>query len=258
MSKVRFPIYHVIWILAIIGLLLMKPMFRAINVPLVFIFLPFIVVGWAMVVYGALYWRAKSFIVVTESSVRQSANLLTPLAETDLGGDPFPPMTLQLVGGAAWKGGAISDKDALLVRKSAVERLGKRTLLIYSPTQPLPGELLLGLAPAEADQAIRASHSGFVAKAGAGSMLHFSLLDSLHGIDSQKLRAEQAFIIDTIATPMAHTRVKIYQGPDYYIKKIRGLASAIRRETPREKFGGFFKSSADAEAAAAADKERVK
>src|SRR3990167_3285181 len=258
MSKVRFPIYHVIWILAIIGLLLMKPMFRAINVPLVFIFLPFIVVGWAMVVYGALYWRAKSFIVVTESSVRQSANLLTPLAETDLGGDPFPPMTLQLVGGAAWKGVAVSDKDVLLVRKSAVERLGRKTLLVYSPTQPLPGELLLGLAPAEADQATRASHSGFVAKAGAGSMLHFSLLDSLHGIDSQKLRAEQAFIIDTIATPMAHTRVKIYQGPDYYIKKIRGLASAIRRETPREKFGGFFKSSADAEAAAAADKERVK
>jgi|SRR3990167_2570932 len=262
MSKVRFPIYHVIWILAIIGLLLMKPMFRAINVPLVFIFLPFIVVGWAMVVYGALYWRAKSFIVVTESSVRQSANLLTPLAETDLGGDPFPPMTLQLVGGAAWKGGAISDKDALLVRKSAVERLGKRTLLIYSPTQPLPGELLLGLAPAEADQAMRAAHSGFVAKtdstAKTGSMLHFSLLDSLHGIDSQKLRAEQAFIVDKIATSMSHTRRKVYQGTDYYIKKIRGLASAIRRETPREKLGGFFKPSADAEASAAADRERVK
>ena len=256
MSKVRFPVYHVIWILSIIGLLLMKPMFRVIGVPLVFIFLPFILVGWAMIVYGTLYWRAKSFIVVTESSVRQSANLLTPLAETDLGGDPFPPMTLQLVGGAAWKGGAISDKDALLVRKSAVERLGKRTLLIYSPTQPLPGELLLGLAPAEADQAMRAAHSGFVAK--TGSMLHFSLLDSLHGIDSQKLRAEQAFIVDKIATSMAHTRRKVYSGTDYYIQKIRGLASAIRRETPREKFGGFFKPSADAEASAAADRERVK
>jgi len=234
----------------------MKPMFRTLNIPVVFIFLPFIVLGWAVTVYGTLYWRAKSFVVVTESAVRQSANLLTPLAETDLGGDPFPPMTLQLVGGAAWKGVAVSDKHVLLVRKSAVERLGKRTLLIYSPTQPLPGELLLGLAPAEADQAMRAAHSGFVTK--TGSMLHFSLLDSLHGIDSQKLRAEQAFIVDKIATPMAHTRRKVYDGTDYYIKKVRGLAAAIRRETPREKFGGFFKPSADAEAATAADRERVK
>jgi len=256
MHRVRFPTYIVAWGLVIIGLLAIKPMFRSIDVPIIFVLLPFVVVGWAMIVYGALYWRAKSFVVVTDSAVRQSANLLTPLAETDLGGDPFPPMTLQLVGGAAWKGGAISDKDALLVRKSAVERLGKRTLLVYSPTQPLPGELLLGLAPAEADQAIRASHSGFVAK--AGSMLHFSLLDSLHGIDSQKLRAEQAFIVDKIATPMVHTRRKAYEGPDYYVKKIRGLAAAIRRETPREKLGGLFKPSADAEAAATADKERVR
>ena len=241
-----------------VGLIFLKPLFRVLPVPVVFVVLPFAVLGWSAIIYGALYWRAKSFIVVTESAVRQSANLLTPLAETDLGGDPFPPMTLQLVGGAAWKGAAISDKDVLLVRKSAVEKLGKRVLLIYSPTQPLSGELLIGLAPAEADQAMRASHSGFAAKPGSNSMLHFSLLDSLHGIDSQKLRAEQAFIVDKIATTMAHTRRKVYEGTDYYIKKIRGYASAVRRETPRDKFGGFFKPSADSEAGAAADKERVK
>jgi len=256
MSKVRFPVYHVIWILSIIGLLLMKPMFRVIGVPLVFIFLPFILVGWAMIVYGTLYWRAKSFIGVTESSVRQSANLLTPLAETDLGGDPFPPMTLQLVGGAAWGGGAISDKDAVLVRKSAVEKFGTKTLLIYAPTQPLPGELLLGLAPAEADQAMKASHSGFVPGKG-GSMLHLSFLDSLHGLDSQKLRSEQAAIVDEIGTPMMLTREKARMGQQYYIKRIRNMAAAIRRETPREKLGGIMRPSPEAEAQTQAEKERV-
>ena len=183
MRLIRIPIYYLIWITMMVTLLLIQPFFRSFELPVMLPILPWFVLGWAVTVYGVLYWRAKSFVVLTDSSVRQSSNLLTPLAETDLGGDPFPPMTLQLVGGAAWGGGAISDKDAVLVRKSAVEKFGTKTLLIYAPTQPLPGELLLGLAPAEADQAMKASHSGFVPGKG-GSMLHLSFLDSLHGLVS--------------------------------------------------------------------------
>jgi len=256
MRFTRVPIYYIAWVALILIALFLQPAFRSFNLPVMLILLPWGILGWAVTVYGVLYLRAKSFIVVTDSAVRQSANLLTPLAETDLGGDPFPPLTLQLVGGAAWGGGAISDKDVMLVRKSAVERLGSKTLLIYAPTQPLPGELLIGLAPAEADQAMRASHSGFVAK--AGSMLHLSFLDTLHGIDSQKMRAEQAYIIDEIGSPMAHTRDKARSGMNYYIKRIRGMAAAIRRETPREKLGGFLRPSVESEAASQAEKERVR
>ncbi len=189
--------------------------------------------------------------------MRQSANDLHPLAESDLGGDPFPPMSLHLIGGGAALSAAISDKDALLVRKSATESFGRNVLIVYAPTQPLPGELLLGLAPAEADQAMRASHSGFIAK-GAHSMLHFSLLDTLHGIDSQKLRAQQAFIVDKLARLMTETRKWVHQGSERYVKEIRGLAAAIRRETGREKVGKFFSSKeAESTAVAAADRERI-
>ena len=213
----------------------LRPLSSSANFPVLLLLLIAAAVMWFAGYYGILYIRAKSFIVVTESSVRQSANMLTPLAETDFGGDPFPPMSLYLVSGGAALGTAISDKDALLVRKSSTERLGRKALLVYSPTQPVPGALLAGLAGHEHDQAVRSAFSGFVAK--TGSLLHFSLLDTLHGIDSQRLREEQDFIINKHAPLMAETKRWAQAGSERFVKEIRGLASAIRKDTKSEKVG---------------------
>ena len=237
-------------------LFLTRGFFVSRTIPLILIMMPWIVVLWASAVYGLLYIRSKSPTVITESAVRQSTNDLHPLAVTDVGGDPFPPMALHLVGGGAWGGAAISDKDVMWVRKSAVETFGKNTLVIYAPTQPLPGSLFSGLAAAESDQAIRSNFSGFIPK--GDSLLHFSLLDSLHGIDSQKLRAEQAFIVDKIARLMSETRAWVHAGSDRFIKQIRSLANAIRQDTPKEKAFKFLTASPEQEAASAADKDRIK
>lgn len=226
-----------------------------IGIPIALILLPWGFVAWALVVYGTLWTRAKSPIVLTESQMRNSANSLTPLGETTLGGDPFPPMSLYLVGGGAYAGFAISDKEPLLVRNSAVEKLNRKTLLVYAPTQPVRGEYLSGLAAAEHDQAVRASFSGFAPK--AGSLLHYSLLDSLHGMDSQKLRAEQAYIIDKHAPLMTATRNWVHEGPKRFIKEMRALALAMRRDSPREKVGKFFSPSNEQKAAQDAERERI-
>lgn len=226
------------------------------GIPIAFILVPTLVALWAITVYGYLFVRAKSAIVVTDSQMRNSANDLHPLSETSLGGDPFPPMSLHLIGGGAYSGFAIADREALLVRRSATERLNHKTLLVYAPTQPVPGEWLAGLAAAENDQAVRAAISGFVAK--GGSLLHVSLLDSLHGMDSQKLRAEQAYIIDKNAPLMAATRRWVHEGPKRFIKEMRALAAAMRRETPRERLGKFFAPSPEQEAAVEAERERIK
>jgi len=253
---VRLSRSYLLFAGVIVLLLVLRPLSTSANVPLVLLLAMGAAVLWFAGYYGLLYIRAKSVVVITESAMRQSASTLQPLAETDLGGDPFPPQSLYLVGGGAWGGTSISDKDALFVPKASTERFARKALLIYSPTQPIPGALLAGLAAHEHDQAVRTSFSGFIPK--GDSLLHFSLLDSLHGQDSQRLREEQAFIVDKYARLMAETRRWAHQGGERFIKEIRVLAAAMRKSTPKETAKKLFFSSGDDETTKAADAERIK
>jgi hypothetical protein len=209
-----------------------------IDIPVGFFFSLFVFAMYFMMYFGHLYVRSRSPIIITDSAIRQSANDIHPLAETDLGGDPFPPMALYLVGGGRDIGFAIADKDVMLVRKSAVEKLGRKVLIVHAPVQPMPGAVLAGLAGHESALAERAPHSAFAPK--GRSMLLFSLLDSRHGIDSARLREEQDFVVKKSAQLNAETAKWSEAGSKRFVQELRGLALAIRKQTPRERLLSFF------------------
>ena len=265
MKPFRVPVWY-FWASGLIVLLLLAdPIILFFNprwlglvdVPIGIFLFAGAVIAWVAGFYGHLYIRSLSPIVITESSIRQSSNVLHPLGEPDLGGEPFPPMSLYLVGGGADLGVAISDKDVLLVRKSAVERFGRKVLIVHAPVQPMPGAMLSGIAGYESAIAERAPHSGFAPK--GKSMLLFSMLDSLHGLDSVRLREEQDFIVTKYARLLSEQKKWSLAGSKRFVQELRGLADAIRRQTPRQKISRFFSppGSADQQAQQEQDSERV-
>lgn len=229
-----------------------------IEVPVGFFFLLMGVIFWASIYYGWMYVRARSPVVLTESGIRQSASGIAPLTETDLGGSPFPPMSLHLVSGGADIGIAIADRDVLLVRKSAIERFGRNVLVVHAPVSVVDGHLLTGLAGHEASLAERAPHSGFTPKSPKSKLL-FSLLDSLHGLDSARLREESDFLISKYARIRSEQKEWSFLGSKRFVQELKGLAAAIHKDTSREKLSRFFGlgQRGDDELAREQDKERV-
>lgn len=215
-----------------------RPLSPAANIPVMLFILVAGALMWLSVYYGLVWLRAGSTVIVTESGLRESSAHIHPLASTDLGGAPFQPMSLYMTGGAAYAYVSYADRHALFVPKASVKRFGKRCLLVHAPTQPLPGTFLPGLAPHETDQAARSSHSAFVPK--DTHFVHFSMLNSLAGLDSQKLRENQAHLVDKYARLHAETRKFSHLGSKRFLSELRGLAAAARARPVRERVGKFF------------------
>lgn len=230
------------------------------NIP---IMLFFIMGGVLMVMMNSsmrMMVRDASKTVLLDSGHRESSHGLAPLCDVDLGGEPWPPASLYLVGGGSAYAFSMKDKHAVQVRKSSIEKLGEDTLIVYAPTQPLPGYFVKSLAPHESDQLARANYSGFVAEKDTESILHYSLLDSLHGIDSQALRQLQAFIANRHGKVGADEAVRVRKGDRAIIDSFRVLAARARSRTKRESVAKFFNGgggAANEDLQANADKERV-
>ncbi len=231
-----------------------------VPIPVTLFFVLFLVVGWLISVYFQLYVRDKSKTVITDSGLRESARGLTPKCDVDQGGEPWPAQEMYIVGGGAAAYFATRGKHALMARKTAIERLGEDTLIVYAPTQPLPGFFVKGLAMHEADQLARGNDTKFVATVKSGSILHYSLLDSLHGIDSQALRQKQAFIVNRHGRSGAEEADRVRMGFGAIIQDFKGLAASARSQTKRESVRKFFTGPArgsDTEDEQEADKDRV-
>lgn len=217
-----------------------------------------IVVGYLVGVYGTLYVRDKSKIVIMDSGFRESARGLTPKCDVDEGGDPWPAQSVYVVGGAAAIGLAMRGRHAVQARKSAIERFGDNTLVAYAPLQPLPAFFMKGLAVHAADQLARSTDTKFNPTGGSKSIVYYSLLDSLHGIDSEALRHQQAFIANRHG-PSGADEIDRVREPGAIANAFRRLAESARPPTKRDSLRKFFTgpNQVDAEADATADKERV-
>lgn len=211
-----------------------------INVPLAF----WVIVGGATayvaMLYYNLYIRDRSKVVLTISGLRESASGLPPLAEAEHGGDPFAPMTVLNVGGGAASYFAIKDQHAVGAPRASFERLGDDVVIVYSPTQPVPGFFAIPLMGHQSDLLARMERSAFNVDPKSKSVLHYSVLDTLHGYDSEKLRQDQAFIINKFARSSGEDIVRSRLGWEAIVKDMRGLARGARDQTKREKLGKAF------------------
>ena len=196
--------------------------------------------------------------VLMDSGHRESSHGLTPLSNVELGDDAWPPMQLYLVGGGSAYYFSIKDRNAVQARSSAIESFGEDVILVYAPTQPLPGYFVKALAPHEADQLEKANQSGFISNEKSDSLLHYSLLDTLHGIDSQSLRQQQAFLVNRHGKAGSDEVVRVRKGREAIITDFRNLATAARSRTKKESILRFWRGEATTDdIQKQADKERV-